>query len=152
MLSPQCKRVLRGILSQYVGAAGGQGFSMIMNLWIILWKNLFEQEPHFPSPKHVFVTNLLNILLRKQARKLQDAQAESWQAYKLRGSELTNWQADQFTSYRLIDDKMTRSYDSNPKLCPLNHSLTHLLTRVKSRDASASKKLTFHHFRLHIHT
>ena len=29
------------------------------------------------------------------------------------------------------------SYDSNPKLCPLNH----LLTRVKSRDASASKKV-----------
>ena len=39
------------------------------------------------------------------------------------------------------DDMYTGLNASNPKLCPACDSLTHSLTRVKSRDASASKKI-----------
>jgi len=86
----------------------------------------------------------------------QDDKMTSWQVDKLTSwqvDKLTSWQDDKMTRWQ--DDKMTRwqddmmtwwqddmikgSYDSNPKLCRLTHWLTYLLTRVKSRDASASK-------------
>ena len=79
--------------------------------------------------------------------------------------DMTTWRHDDMTAWWWRDDVMTWWRDdvmtslqgfmiithclhfksiSNSKLCPLAHSLTHLLTRVKSRDASASKNRWCH--------
>ena len=58
----------------------------------------------------------------------------------LKDEKMTCWHDDTMTWWH--DDMIKGSYVSNPKLCPLTHSLTHFLTRVRSRDASASKNLS----------
>ena len=68
----------------------------------------------------------------------------SWHDDKLTSwhdDKLTWWQADMMTSWH--DDKLTRIQDGlwAPKFETMTESLTNLLTRVKSRDASASKKM-----------